>query len=206
MSKHLTQKSNRRDCLSSARTMGLVLLMLAAMFTVSSPLAIAQLEVPNGAVVPPPPEEPINPSAQSRINQSLDLEAQSPDQTQSPGFQSGEARPTGDPVLDEVLNIIRQRGSVLRGSELDLQNQPMQTPRIAIIETEDPLEPINGMGGEFGRPSPGYLAAEQLLKSARNLERLNATNERTELIRAMRSHAAKLLIDAISQDTQTLRP
>lgn len=211
MSKPPTKKPTLRNFLFLARLLCVMFLMSTSMFAASAPIVLAQLEVPDGAIVPPPPAEPINPSAQVRINQSLDRETQSSDQFPLPEPSldaTGNARPTGDPVLDEVLDIIRRRGSVLRGSQLDSPDQPLQMPRIAIFETEDPIEFGNASnnGSELGRSSPGYLAAEQLLRSARSLEKLNATNERYELIRAMRSHAAKLLIDAISQETQTRRP
>lgn len=158
----------------------------------ASSISLAQLEVPRDAVIPAPAEPPRNhPAAQSKIAESLDQENQSQD-----------PKPTGDPILDDVLEIIRRRGSVLRGSALEDANQ---TPKIAIIETDEPLRSI--AGGEISPSISVYLAAEQLLKASRTLERLGGpSNDRSELIRAMRSHAAKLLIDAISQDTPTQFP
>lgn len=157
----------------------------------ASSISFAQLEVPRDAVIPAPAESPRNPAAQSKIAESLDQENQSQD-----------PKPTGDPILDDVLEIIRRRGSVLRGSALEDANQ---TPKIAIIETDEPLRSI--AGGEVSPSISVYLAAEQLLKASRTLERLGGpSNDRSELIRAMRSHAAKLLIAAISQDTPTQFP
>jgi len=169
-----------------------VSLIVCVAITISaSSVSVAQFEVPRGAVVPVPADEPLSPSAQSKIAESLGNENQSQNQ-----------QPTGDPILDDVLEIIRRRGSVLRGSALEDTNQ---IPKISIITTDEPLRSISG--GEVSPSISVYLAAEQLLRASRTLERLGGpSGDRSELIRAMRSHAAKLLIDAISQEMPSQFP
>jgi len=100
----------------------------------------------------------------------------------------GEGQSSGDPILDDVLDVIRQRGSVVDGSILD----PM-------LDLKSELQD----DGEWGKLSSVYLAAESLLKSARILEGLSdQSSSRLQLIRSMRSEATKLLIDAVSRESQ----
>jgi len=91
-----------------------------------------------------------------------------------------------------VLQIIRERGSVLKGSQLD----PPSLPAPALASTSDP------------RPQKSaYGLAEQLLRVARKLEARNsADSETVQLVIAMRRQATKLLIDAFSSDTSAPIP
>ena len=79
---------------------------------------------------------------------------------------------TGDPILDDVLQIIKQQGSVLDGSSLD---QPEED---AAPDTE----------------SDKALAAERLLKAARCLEDIKPLDEtRRHLVKQMRRETVRLL-------------
>jgi hypothetical protein len=143
---------------------------------------------------------------------------------------------TGDPILDDVLQVIRNRGSVLDGSSLDPQTdleaapQPPSTgrtvrpapprplPQARIEEFPDPqtypAEPLSGYpaaprygSSEAGQPRPDsrFVAAEALLRAARLLADVPATDEGTAaLIGAMRERAAMLLIDQFTPDPNRL--
>ena len=143
---------------------------------------------------------------------------------------------TGDPILDDVLQVIRNRGSVLDGSSLDPQTyleaapQPPATgrtvrpapprplPRARIEEFPDPqtypAEPLSGYpaaprygSSDAGQPRPDsrFVAAEALLRAARLLADVPATDEGTAaLIGAMRERAAMLLIDQFTPDPNRL--
>lgn len=143
---------------------------------------------------------------------------------------------TGDPILDDVLQVIRNRGSVLDGSSLDPQAdleaapQPPSTgratrpasprplPRARIEEFPDPqtypAEPLSGYpaaprygSSDAGQPRPDsrFVAAEALLRAARLLADVPATDEgTTALIGAMRERAAMLLIDQFTPDPNRL--
>ncbi len=143
---------------------------------------------------------------------------------------------TGDPILDDVLQVIRNRGSVLDGSSLDPQADletvpqppaPNRTvrpapqrplPRARTEEFPDPqtypAEPLPGYRGEPGygsseagqpRPDSRFVAAEALLRAARLLADVPATNEGTAaLITAMRERAAMLLIDQFTPEPNRL--
>lgn len=77
-------------------------------------------------------------------------------------------------VLDEVLNLIQKRGSILDGSSLDTETEPTE---------------VDARRGKA-------RAAEQLLKSARLLEVLSSEDpHRSKLIDRMRAEAAKLLTE-----------
>lgn len=110
---------------------------------------------------------------------------------------------TGDMVLDDVLEIIRRRGSVLDGTSLDPAND--EAPLIINL----PREPESG---DVPAASAVYDAAEQLLRSARLLEKLSRTGEpsidedRAKLVRSMRSQAGRLLIQAIARDADSVTP
>jgi hypothetical protein len=143
---------------------------------------------------------------------------------------------TGDPILDDVLQVIRNRGSVLDGSSLDPQADleatpqppspnrtvrpapPRPLPQARIEEFPDPqtypAEPLSGYRGEprYGssdagqpRPDSRFVAAEALLRAARLLADVPATDEGTAaLIGAMRERAAMLLIDQFTPDPNRL--
>jgi hypothetical protein len=82
---------------------------------------------------------------------------------------------TGDGILDDVLHIIRDQGSILEGSSLD-----------PAVETE--------AGDREVATSQHARAAEQLLKASRLLEKLGPVDEdRRALVNQMRAEAGKLL-------------
>lgn len=102
-----------------------------------------------------------DPPEQQRIRQALD------------GVETDDS---GDGILDDVLEVIKQQGSILDGSVLD-DRESKQEPSAAI-------------------ESKQALVAEQLLKTSRLLQSLgNPNREREALIQGMRSEARKLLSD-----------
>ncbi len=116
-----------------------------------------------GTVAFAPADKPV-PAGQDKIRQALD--GQDP-------------RQTGDGVLDDVLKVIKQRGSVLRGSVLDgsVGND---------LETDS-------AGSDF-RAAKNAIVAEQLLRASRLLESLQTPDPtRRRLIGQMRGEAVKLL-------------
>ena len=85
-------------------------------------------------------------------------------------------RASGDGVLDDVLEVIRSRGSILDGTTLD------------------PVASRNDNPTSLSRISARARASEQLLKAARLLESIGHTNPRqAELVGEMRAEAARLL-------------
>jgi hypothetical protein len=76
--------------------------------------------------------------------------------------------PTGDGMLDDVLNIIKKRGSVLDGSVLDSEIDPLS-------DAADQQSKASGAGkndvGSLSGPAASFRLAEQLLATARRLER-----------------------------------
>jgi hypothetical protein len=85
-----------------------------------------------------------------------------------------EARHSDDPILDDVLQIINQRGSILDGSSLDIE--PAAGPR-----------PSTDVGSKA-------LAAERLLKAARLLEQIEPQDHsRRDLVKEMRRETVRLL-------------
>ena len=149
--------------------------------------------VPQPLLVPQPPPVPFrlpanaptlvpkdNPTAKSMIADSLKQDA-SPAETQS----------SGDPILDDVLGIIRRQGSVLDGSVLDPKADEALSDKFLPSKAA-------GKSESFDRDSV-YHTAEQLLRVSRMLQRLRSRDrDSDELIRTMRLQAAKMLIDATS--------
>ncbi len=110
--------------------------------------------------VPLPPEA--SPEAKERIRRALSGE-------------DGETM-TGDPTLDDVLQIIKRRGSILDGSTL---------------ADRESSHPDKNMKTTTERAR----VAESLLRSARLLERLpDGGADRADLINSMRSEAANVLM------------
>ncbi len=91
----------------------------------------------------------------------------------------------GDPVLDDLLQLIRRRGSVLDGTALDPSNDfEASGPHASEAKSTDPITLEDDKA----------FAAESLLRSARLLSQLGVPDAaRRELITQMRQEAAKLL-------------
>lgn len=92
----------------------------------------------------------------------------------------------GDPVLDDLLQLIRRRGSVLDGTVLDPSN-----------EFDGPGSSASGAGATDRNTIEDNkaFAAESLLRSARMLGQLGTPDDaRRELMTRMRQEAAKLLV------------
>lgn len=87
--------------------------------------------------------------------------------------------PPAGPAMDEVLDLIRQQGSVLEGSVLDEIAGPRELPA-----SPDRARRIR--------------LAELLLRSARLLQRVDPEDpERRELCRSMRREALRVLREAL---------
>lgn len=179
-----------------------------AMVTITLPCAasLAQVLPPNTTKLPlslpsdPPTLEPVdNPSARSRIADTLKPDGE----PQSNGAHGNKkANATGDPILDDVLGIIRQQGSILDGSVLDPASAD---------DRHDSVLPKSRRTDGANRDSRArdsvYDVAEQLLRVARMLRRLPGRDaERDELARAMRDQATKLMIDDISRESKASSP
>jgi len=101
------------------------------------------------------------------------------------GMKNGEIlelEPTGDLVVDDIMRVRHQRGSVLERfpgeSDLGLKSPSGES----------------GESTEARIPSQTAHAAEQLLKAARQLEAFAADDsQRADLIDRMREEAGKLL-------------
>lgn len=160
----------------------------------------------------PPPDVPAPELADDATTRAQIVEAlrnakaaREAERSNEPGKTgSGDGAPnSGDMVLDDVLEIIRRRGSVLDGSSLDPAND--DAPLIINL----PPEPRSG---DVPASSAVYDAAEQLLRSARLLEKLSRTGDssidedRAKLVRSMRSQAGRLLIQAIVRDADSMTP
>jgi len=173
---------------------------IALIITSTPSPALAQFTVPDASAVPQLTDEQLHPGAEEKISKSL----------QAPQHGAGDASATakttsGDPILDDVLDVIRKQGSVLRGSELDPESDLPSIPLNDGFQSQERSRP--SPSSESNRTHSSYLVAEQLLRSARALESLDGmTDRRSELIHGMRSQAAKLLIDAISKDAQPIQP
>ena len=139
----------------------------------------------------------------------------------------GAVASTGDPILDDILDVIRRQGSVLDGSVLDpqLDQQTLQPPALpqdevqAIVpvprlrdtppQTQLPRAAVPGLrpgdtdhpGFNALSPDARFHVAESLLRAARELAALRTGNESTDrLVAAMREQATMLLIDEYSED------
>lgn len=94
-----------------------------------------------------------------------------------------------DPVLDDVLRIIRRQGSVLDGTVLDSNGKAAssragETPAMGAAVPADPSPKVRRQAH----------VAELLLKTARRLEQLGPVDAtRRRLVTGMRAEAARLL-------------
>lgn len=90
-----------------------------------------------------------------------------------------------DPLFDDLLQLIRRKGSVLDGTILDPANESK------VFSTEDQS---GNASQQNATDDARAFAAESLLRSARLLSHLSAPDtDRRELISRMRLEAAKLL-------------
>ncbi len=138
---------------------------------------------PSQPMLPPqlPPPSPRSENSQRQIEDHL-RRAISGD---------AEVKPSGDVVLDSIIEQLRSKGSVLDGSLLDPNEPATQTADSRQTNTQQ-VDPQQAQP-----PSEqACLAAEQLLRSARMLSQLddNASDPaRRQLIDQMRRQAAQLL-------------
>ena len=137
------------------------------------------------AGVDPPIEAPRrDPAAEEQIRRVL----QSP---QSVG-------PVNDPMLGDVLSVLKKRRSVLEGSLLD-KLSPREVSTDEKLQEPDPklAKPTDSKGN--GVQKGKWLrkrakAAEAMLKASRLLDKLEAENEtHRHLVKKLRDEAARLL-------------
>lgn len=143
---------------------------------------------------------PLSDAVRRRISEALARDAKQDE----PGGS------TGDPILDDVLDVIRRQGSVLDGSSLDAKSP---SP-ITVVEQESPgavAAPALGPGlpvpapsfdpqQSFSGPDARFHVAESLLRASRELSTLPGRDQqRNRLIAAMREQATVLMIDEFSQ-------
>jgi len=131
----------------------------------------------------------------------------------SQGLASGEVAPSsGDPILDDVLDVIRRQGSVLDGSSLDPKlnvgggsNQslgPIMADTRSGVQPGPSVYPELPSADTFSSHGPDarFHVAESLLRAARELAALPHRDEqRNRVISAMREQATILMIDEFSQ-------
>lgn len=120
-------------------------------------------------------------------------------------------RSTGDPILDDVLDVIRRQGSLLDGSSLDPRSEAPDTlPREVDPSDRVPPPPSPGLPGlelpaVAQHPDARFHAAESLLRAARELAALGSRDRASnELIAAMREQATMLLVDEYSEVLQRI--
>jgi hypothetical protein len=153
---------------------------------------------------------PLSDAVKRRITEALRKEAQAGGRGDVPPPSSG------DPILDDVLDVIRRQGSVLDGSLLDVPPDelsgraelPSRTPlrfSDSAIPIPESAPPVPGYAGEDRGGIAGdarFHTAESLLRAARKLSSLPGGDiNRSRLIAAMREQATVLLIDEFSQDS-----
>lgn len=109
---------------------------------------------------------------------------------QGAGGENEQQKSVRDPLLDDVLQMLRRQGSLLDGTVLD--------PKLN--ETAERAEPAgSGPSARPNRPA-AFRTAETLLRSARLLEALPGQDAaRQQLIQRMRGEASRCLRQALSQ-------
>jgi hypothetical protein len=138
---------------------------------------------------------------------------------------------TGDPILDDVLNVIRRQGSLLDGSSLDPRNlsdasperqfRPSTDPSVTDqpgVDQSDTARPRISLADQFPGgsrrkvkasaegPDDRFAVAESLLRAARKLAMLPGGDpQRQRLIAGMREQATVLMIDEFSQSATETR-
>lgn len=101
--------------------------------------------------------------------------------------EADQSRSSGDPLLDDVLQTIRRRGSILDGTALDPNRADAAEPAVP----EQAALPKH--------PAGGFRTAESLLQSARLLETLpHQDAARQQLVRRLRQEASRCLRQALS--------
>jgi hypothetical protein len=179
--------------------------------------SFAQIVPPRDSFVQivPPPDAPAPELADDAKTRAQIVEALRNAKAARDAGQTIEPGNTGNMVLDDVLEIIRRRGSVLDGSSLDPANDDAPLIITLPLEPSDGREPLGGresLSGDVPAASAVYDAAEQLLRSARLLEKLSRAGDlpidedRAMLIRSMRGQAGRLLIQAIAREAESVTP
>ncbi|QDT03649.1 hypothetical protein K227x_20330 [Rubripirellula lacrimiformis] len=95
-----------------------------------------------------------------------------------------------DGVLEDVFNVIRDRGSILDGSILDDSADQESQTEVRNRGGSKKTHSVSDRGSAVHRRA---VAAEQLLRAARLLVRVDGEDAQNDLVRQMRSEAARLL-------------
>lgn len=158
-------------------------------------------DTPSSAIIvlPPGTRPPVdlndNPAARARIAEMLQRAQQNlglKEQGRSPSDQPQIA----DPILNDVLDVIRHRGSVLDGSSLDEEANADTVPNLSDRAYSPPPR-----GSDRDHR---YQVAESLLRSARLLQQLGSTDpEQAQLIRSLRQQALTLMIQSAAQENSS---
>jgi hypothetical protein len=170
------------------------LLVLAGLFLLSEVRSQPPYELPQGATA----EElqqvvvPLSDAVKQRITEAL----------ANPAQQGGVGGSSGDPILDDVLNVIRRQGSILDGTSLDESLDRAPLPASGASERLP-----NRQSSKAGDSADErFFTAECLLKAARKLAALSDGDaQRQRLVAAMREQAAMLMIDEFSQSSIEMR-
>lgn len=165
------------------------------------PNATSDDNTPSSAIIVlPPGVRPAvdlndNPAARARIADMLQRAQQNLRLNATQGSPNDQPS-SSDPILSDVLDVIRRQGSVLDGSSLD-EAPATDMPQDAADSGDSgdlPLDPkLEG--------DRRYQVAESLLRSARLLQQLGSADpEQTQLIRAMRHRALALMIQSAASE------
>ncbi len=178
------------------------LMAAATVFAGGNAVAQPPYELPKGVTETELQEVvvPLSDAVRRKIAEALARDAQRDEPSGS----------TGDPILDDVLNVIRRQGSVLDGSSLDPQTARPNAGAEPIMPSagqESPLVPGQrvpmrpfDVDQSFSGPDARFHVAESLLRAARELAALPGRDQqRSRLIAAMREQATVLMIDEFSQ-------
>lgn len=164
------------------RTMLAVMLMSIATAVFAQPptddwkeLELPTVETPNGT----PADE-----AEEKIHKAL---------------EGDPLNPTGDGMLDDVLSVIRKRGSVLDGSVLDSQIDPLGD---AVSGRAAGSESGETASKRLPGPAESFRLAEQLLATARRLEKASPFSKTNRVPRIIGSDdLVKPRADMLSVET-----
>ncbi|WP_146598134.1 hypothetical protein [Novipirellula aureliae] len=116
---------------------------------------------------------------------------------------------SNDPILDDILQIIRQQGSVLDGSSLDPANGALIEPKSETAKKTplavSALSPADPSLAHAAKTAEALLRAARLLEQACNPQDTDSRDKQAELVLRMRVEASRLLsekLDAHSIDAK----
>jgi hypothetical protein len=108
-------------------------------------------------------------------------------------LQGNAVQGTGDPLLDDVLQMIRKDGSILRGTQFDPQRLERE---LSVNSSHAPGVEHSESPSNAGDAEIRARAAEMLLRSARFLMQIGPVDEiRKATADQMRREAVRLLLE-----------